>query len=181
MSDDHLGMADKRAVLHKYLTESGLTVMVETGIYDGDGSGITLAPLLTRLIACDIVEDNINRYRERAAEQRLVAEMWHGSSAELMPAILTTIKEPAFFWLDAHEWKGEWGDNPNPSPLLHELEAITRWPHAAASTVAIDDIRLMEGSELAEPGWPSMEEIRNLAGDRWAWSEADDIIRLTPR
>lgn len=169
-------MADKRRVIREYLTRYNLRTMIETGLYNGHGSGEEMLDLLDRLIVIDTQAANCDQARALG-----ITEVWCGDSGDLMPHVLHGVNEPALFWLDAHEWVGpEFGENPKSSPLLAELDAIKAWPFARQSVILIDDVRQFADSPLAQPGWPSTAEIgahRPLSAVA-EWS--DDILRLTP-
>lgn len=177
MSSDPLGMAEKRQVIRSYLGRHRLRTLVETGLYQGRGSGMEMLDLLDTYVVVDNDVENC----EAAREVCPAAEVICGDSAKVLPGILTGLSGSALFWLDAHSWVGEeFGDDPPGSPLLAELAAITAWEHAAGSVVLIDDLRQMADQPLAQPGWPLLTELRKAAG-LWVQHEQDDILRLTPR
>lgn len=177
-SSDPLGMAEKRVVIRDHLVWYGLTTMVETGLYQGRGSGMEMRDVVSTLYLID----NDPRNCEGARANDPAAVVIEGSSDTVLPGLLALLPSPALFWLDAHSWVGdEFGDDPPPSPLLAELDAILGWPHAAQSVVLIDDLRQMADQPLVQPGWPSLADLRLKAGDVWVSDERDDILRLTPR
>jgi len=171
-------MAEKRAVIRHYLERYELRVMVETGLYQGRGSGMEMHDLVDTLYLIDNDPANCTSARTNDTNAIVV----DGDSATVLPGLLAGLRSPALFWLDAHSWVGEeFGDDPLPSPLLTELDGILAWPHAAQSVVLIDDIRQMADQPLVQPGWPSLEDLRAKVGDVWARDERDDILRLTPK
>lgn len=177
MSSDPLGMSEKRQVIRRYLEGHRLRTLVETGLYQGHGSGMEMLDLLDRYIVVDNDVENCEAAREICPE----AQVSCGDSAALLPGILRGLEGPALFWLDAHSWVGpEFGDHPPDSPLLDELAAISRWEHAARSVVLVDDLRQMADQPLAQQGWPSLTDVRKAAG-LWEQTEQHDILRLTPK
>lgn len=164
-----LAYGEKLELLRSYLQASGLRTMVETGLYNGRGSGMELADLLDTYYIIDVSEEQIV-----AAIKQGYTDVWTGDSGVLMPGVLASLHKPAFFWLDAHLVSTE--DEPNASPLLAELAAIVAWPHATTSTVLIDDVRLM-----ARKGWPSLEQVLAVCESVWSCTVARDVLRCVPR
>lgn len=171
--------ADKVEILRRYAAEYPRKVMVETGLWQGHGSGHELRHQFEIVWQIDADPENCRKAVEQARGQdgcRLYA--LPGDSAVVLPRILRAIREPAFFWLDAHYWDDEPGP---PSPLLAELDAIIAWEHGPQSVVLIDDVRQMRGQELGQEGWPTVEEVMNKCGKLWNRSVEADIIRCVPR
>lgn len=172
---------DKVAVIRSYLEGWQLRTMVETGIYEGGGSGGGCIDILDRLDMIDIQEANC----EKARANYPTAHVWLGDSAAVLDAMLGEERQgwyldtPALFWLDAHyvvDYDSEDVLDKYPVPLVRELEAIRAWPHAASSVVLIDDVRL-----FGAYGWPSTQAVRGMAEEVWVVEERDDILRCTPR
>lgn len=170
---EHLAYQEKQALLRDHATRYPRRVMVETGLYNGRGSGMSMSDLFGVYHAIDTMAANITR-----AVQNHPAGIYHyGDSAELLPRVLSDIHEPAFFWLDAHYWQAdEFGPDQVGAPIVAELEAIRAWPWAAASVVLIDDVRLMG----VEKGWPTLDQVRAATGGAWSLVIADDIVRCLP-
>jgi hypothetical protein len=168
-----LSHAEKVELLGQYLTDSQARVLVETGLYGGGGSGMNFVDRIGQYIILDMDEGNCRIAKENFPDALVVC----GDSGTTLPGVLARLHVPALFWLDAHlvvdidetEALDEW-----PCPLLPELAAIAAWEHGAASTVLIDDIRL-----LGSYGWPSRGDVLGACSG-WALAEAHDIIRLTP-
>lgn len=170
---------DKSALLAEYAALQGCRTLVETGLYEGQGSGMKLAGRL-RYIALDWQEENVRRAREEGHEAYL------GDSAALLvqllvrpEALLTDpLEPPCLFWLDAHALDASEG-SPQVCPLLGELAAVVGWEHAARSVVLIDDLWGM--GTLA--GWPTLDELRERvdAAGLWERDETGGIMRLVPK
>lgn len=93
------------ALVSKHMVQT----IIETGTYKGSTSKALAnwAPVVT-------IELDSVLFNETASMKNVT--QFGGDSAELLPKILTGVKEPVLFYLDAH-----WG---NHSPLLDELKAI---------------------------------------------------------
>lgn len=155
----------KVQVLRDYLQKTGLRTLVETGLYEGRGSGGSCLDLLDSLVIIDISPDNCDKAGRNYPSARVI----QGDSGEVLPAILPDLG-PALFWLDAHAVTDDLEENH--SPLLAELDAILAWPHAAQSVVLIDDVRMM-----GLPGWPTLDDVLALS-DGWEATVKDDILRF---
>jgi hypothetical protein len=166
---------DKSALLAAYKgRHPGLEVLIETGLWQGRGSGMAVAHLFTRYYAIDIDRRNVELAREAG-----FVGIHCGNSADRMPLLLGSLGCPALFWLDAHYVESIDGDLAleRRCPLLAELRAIREWEHGPASVVLIDDVRL-----LGTPGWPTLAELGETAGALHPWRREtrDDVLRLEP-
>jgi hypothetical protein len=158
----------KLEVVRGYLERSGLRTMVETGMWNACGSGMQMQNLLDTYIVLDISPEQCAEARARGFTAV------EGDSGYSMPSVLDTLTGPAFFWLDAHLVSEQ--NEQNYSSVMDELDAILAWPHHRASTILIDDLRMM-GRE----GWPTVEGVRVKVGNVWVREESSDVMRLTPR
>lgn len=174
----HLSPAEKQAVIHSYLEAGGYDLMIETGIWAGNGAGHQMRDLAT-IVMVDIDQGNCDAARRYAGIGVHPVYTVCGDSAVALADVLRVFDRPALFWLDAHSVEELDGKTESPCPLLAELEAILAWPHAAASTVLIDDRRLL-GEQY---GWPEVAEVAALlhSHDYWTVDVDQDIIRSVPR
>lgn len=163
----------KYALLRQYST-LGYRVFVETGTAYGD----MLANLVDSFDRCYSIEADPARARVAVARmaKHPQVKIYQGDSALLLPQVLTELKEPALFWLDAHPSDGERG----PVPLLEELRAILE--HGVhGHTVIIDDI-----SQLGSLDWPSVNEVKEVVlssgrcrgGHALEWTLSYDTMRF---
>ena len=118
----------------------GVDLLVETGTFEGE-----MARKCRRAFR-SILTVELSETLARAAQRRLAPypniRVLHGDSAERLPELLTTIREPTLFWLDGH-YSGEGtarGDRE--TPLEEELRAIAG--HGVSGhVILIDDARLL--------------------------------------
>jgi SAM-dependent methyltransferase len=166
----------KRRTIWSYAKKSGLKVLVETGTYYG-GTVATLQCRFGSIYSIELSEALFERARNRFEGVDNVHLICGDSSVELKN-LLGELDQSAVFWLDAH-WSGGTtarGDKDN--PILDELDLIlgqTDKRHA----ILIDDARLFG----ADPGYPMLEEVRELVGTRrpdLEFTVKDDIIRIVP-
>jgi len=170
-----LSHGDKVELIGRYLADSGLTTMVETGLYGGGGSGMNF-PQLDEYLIIDKDPENCRVARENFPPPR--THVLCGDSGALLEYAVAHLTGPALFWLDAHlvvdidetDALDEW-----PCPLMRELAALNGWLYAPESTVLIDDVRL-----LGSYGWPARPDVLAQL-DAWVVEDRDDVIRCTPR
>lgn len=167
--------AEKVELIRGYLNACGSRIMVETGLYGGGGSGMNFARegLLDLYVILDLSEENCDLAKQSFPDAWVIC----GDSAQTIRVALAQIHQPCLFWLDAHlvaDIDTTEALDLNPCPLVGELEAIRAWPHAHASTILVDDVRL-----FGSYGWPTASAVHALT-DGWQVAEADDVLRLTP-
>lgn len=160
----------KIEVLRDYARRFDLRTLVETGLYNGRGSGMELRDVVDTWIVLDVEAKQV----DAAVLEHGASCGYHGNSGETLAPVLAGLEEPALFWLDAHAVTEDRAANS--SPLAAELRAILSWLHADNSVVLIDDVRMM-----GLPGWPTKDEVVELVRDTWAVVSLDDILRCTPR
>lgn len=156
----------KTEILRETARTHRLTTMVETGLWEGRGSGMQLFQegTITQYFALDIQVRNCDIARYHHPTATIVC----GDSRWTLPTVLSQLAGPALIWLDAH-----WGQDEIEStecPLLWELACIP--DH---HTVLIDDLRLM-----GETRYPPLGALRKFAA-RWNVQESEDIMHLTPK
>lgn len=156
----------KVEILRFAAVTSGLHTMIETGLWNGRGSGMSLLEdgTLSTYYALDIQPDNCTQGKRECPGATVVC----GDSRWTLPTVLGQLAGPALIWLDAH-WL-EPTEGFTTCPLLWELSCIP-----AHHTVLIDDVRLM-----GEPGYPTLDELHKFAA-RWNVTESEDIMHLTPK
>jgi hypothetical protein len=151
--------ARKRQLLHETLSFHQLRVAIETGTFLGDTTAF-LADRCDRVITIELDPWLASRARERFRDRPNVTVL-EGDSGELLEGVLAAVYEPALFWLDGH-FSGmhegvQTARGKTDTPLHSELETIVAWPQAPASSILIDDARM-----LGLPDYPTLDEIRGL-------------------
>lgn len=165
---------EKAWTLIQYGSRNRLSTLVETGTYRGE----TVAECLRHFDRIFTIE--LDPALHAAARARFAGEarvtLIQGDSCSELSALALNIAGPALFWLDAHYSAGVTAKGPDDPPLRWELQAIAR--RSEPDVVLIDDVRLMG----VNPGYPSLEEIRDVVGDRVSTFDVRrDILRITLR
>ena len=132
-------MPNNSQILHNYLNP----VFIETGTFGGDGIQAALHAGFPVVHSIEINPKYVTNARKRFEKNGNV-HIHLGDSAEVLPRILSAIKQPITFFLDAH---GRYEDKSG-CPIVEELMAIAAHPLVSRHTIIIDDIRL-----FAVDGW----------------------------
>jgi hypothetical protein len=104
----------------------------------------------------------------------------YGDSAEVLPAILENIDEPALFWLDAHYSGTKTAHGKVETPIIAELNTVLRHKWAAEHIILIDDARYFIDWPKRTHDYPTLEYIETVVRMQfpdWVFTVKDDIIR----
>jgi len=124
----------------------------------------------TRLVSIELSEDLWERAKCRLGGISNIT-LLHGDSADLLPAVIAQLHEPALFWLDAHYSAGITARANLETPIESELRTILATTQPG-HLVLIDDARC-----FGQGDYPSLEAIRDLIAPRELVVEYD-IIRF---
>lgn len=125
-------------------------VFIETGSYVGDGIKAALRCGFPKVISIELSAKYYEGCKERFKDNSNV-HLYHGNSVDLLEGILSKIKTPCTFWLDAH-YCGDTTGNKG-VPLMEELEIIAQHP-IKTHTILIDDMRLIKEKEAEWVDFP---------------------------
>ena len=161
----------KHRILRKYAAENELSVLVETGTFDGDTVD-AMSRYFERIDSVELAEDLYDRARRRFEDRKHI-RIWHGDSGAVMQELLPSITRPCLFWLDAHYSGGDTAQGDEWSPVIKEVRLIANHK-VRPLVVLIDDARGFTGN-----GSPTIQQIIDAAGKGIRrYAIADDIIRL---
>lgn len=167
----------KQRTLADYGERFGLRTLIETGTYLGE-TVEALKDRFERIVSIELSPELFERARERFAHLGHV-EIVHGDSGEVLPEVLSSVREPSLLWLDGHYSAGITAQGREKTPVLREIEAVLS--HAVKGHVMlIDDARCFTG----EDGWPSLEQVRahvHGTDPGLTFEVAADIVRIHPR
>jgi hypothetical protein len=112
-------------------------VFVETGTFGGDGVQKALDTGFPLVLSIEADEGLFKAAKRRFRLQPNV-RIYQGDSATDLYDMISTIREPITFWLDAHIYppRADGGKN---CPLIEELEQIKQHP-IKTHTILIDDM-----------------------------------------
>lgn len=171
---------DRRNVMMEYALKYGCKTFVETGTSSGDSLHAALRWADT-LYSCDVARDRfqaqIIHFADHPVKQRVVL------ACEESPVFLEKnlpINGRVLFWLDAHSDGPGTPKGQKETPILEELEVITR--KQPESIVLIDDSWLFGTDPYGNGMWPSLNQMLKVTGVmNWAHEERDSIFRFVPR
>ncbi len=144
----------KRKFLSAYGRAHGLRVFVETGTFVGD----TLAAMrrsFDHLHSIELGRDLYEAARIRFAGDRKIT-LWHGDSGDVLPVLLARLDRPALFWLDGHYSGGITARGIEDTPILRELQHISRHRLRQDHHLVVDDVRLFTGAD----GYPKLSDLQ---------------------
>jgi hypothetical protein len=163
----------KRKFLRAYGRAHDLHVFVETGTYVGD----TLAALRRSFEHLHSIELSPELYEgvfARFGDDRKIT-LWHGDSGDVLPRLLARLDKPTLFWLDGHYSGGVTARGVDDTPILRELEHISKHYLSKQHHLIIDDVRLFTGVD----GYPELSAVQQAArhlGFRFCRKHDDFLI-----
>ncbi|HQI24793.1 MAG TPA: hypothetical protein PLV15_08115 [Smithella sp.] len=166
--------AVKQAIVKEYEAKYRLPVFIETGTYMGEMIDAVLN-LFPKIISIEFDLKLAQRAKNKYSSMRHVTIL-QGDSGTLLPELLSGIKEPCLFWLDAHYSGGVTGQADSETPIVKEIKAILEHP-CSNHVILIDDAREFTGNN----NYPTLEELRQLLKDSrndWRMKVDADVIRI---
>lgn len=159
----------KQRTVQTHARRYGLRTMVETGT----NLGQMIHALLPQMDQIHSVERDDWSYRRalRRFAGNPKVHMVQGDSAEVLPRLLPSIRRPALFWLDAHNFDKE-------TPIREELAAIAaNW--VPGHVVLIDDSKWFDGRNQ----YPTREWLQEFVARHFPGYVLRDelhMFRITP-
>lgn len=165
----------KRQVLRRHSSPSA--TWVETGTYLGETSRY-LARSGSAVISLEP-----SPYYYALAKRKLRSfknvKLINGSSETHFSGVINSLSGEVCFWLDGHHSGGQTFRGAMVSPVLKELEEISRARTRFSSIrVMVDDVRLFPvGSHKGEPGYPPITSLTDFAeSNGFTWTIEHDIF-----
>ena len=91
----------------------------------------------------------------------------HGVSEEILPKLLPTISGDVAFWLDGHYSAGNTFKGSKDTPIVEELEAISKNIDRFTNiTILIDDVRCFDPANEEYASYPSLDYLVDWARER---------------
>lgn len=164
----------KQRTVKRYAKQFSLKTLVETGTCGGD------MLIATRKIFKNIHSIELSEVLYKYAKRRLAKykhiSLYQGNSSEVLPKLLTNLRQPCLFWLDAHYSGGYTTRGDKETPIMKELVAIFNHSNDK-HVVLIDDAYLFTG----EKDYPKLEEVKKFITSKsndLTLSVKFDIIRI---
>jgi hypothetical protein len=167
----------KQAIIKEYAKEFNISILVETGTFMGDMVSAMKQEFVT-IISIELSNNLYKRAMKRFSSISHI-QIVRGDSAKVLPNILTSITEPALFWLDAHYSAGFTEKGDSETPIKRELDCILKHP-ISNHVILIDDARCFTGQN----DYPSLVELKKIVETNRPHFDIqvkEDIIRIHPR
>lgn len=164
----------KQTIVKDYEAKFKLPVFIETGTYMGEMIDAVLN-LFPKIISIEFDPKLAQRAKNKFSSMRHVTIL-QGDSGTLLTELLSGIKEPCLFWLDAHYSSGVTGQADSETPIVKEIKAILEHP-CSDHVILIDDAREFTGNN----NYPTLEELRQIlknSRNEWRMTVDADVIRI---
>ncbi len=164
----------KQQVVRSYAKRFSLPVFVETGTYKGK-MVYALMPYVSEIYSIELDSTHYENARKRFAGYANI-HLFQGQSGEVLPKVLSGIRQPCLFWLDAHWSGGSTARADLETPIMQELACILDHPLSAQHVVLVDDARCFTGQN-DYPSLGTVERRVRAAHPDWVFEVREDIIR----
>lgn len=148
-------------------------VIVETGTYRG-ASIPSYLEVFQEIHSIDLNESFTQAAREKFSQPQ--CHFHNGDSAHVLSSIIDKFDEPVLFYLDAHYSGGETSFGLEETPLLRELEVLSK--RTQKDIICIDDARLFGRKGVC--GGPNCPIYPEMQFD-WTNITEDAIIKAYKR
>jgi hypothetical protein len=166
---------EKRDYLAYWQKTTGYRIFVETGTCEGRTTR-QMAQLFAHCFTVELDPTLQARALDNfAGLQNITAIL--GDSAAVLPTFLAQVKEPAVFWLDAHDSGGVTARGTEDTPIARELALVFAHP-VQNHLILIDDARTFCGVF----GYPSIRKLERFVREKSPYylHINNDIIVIYP-
>ena len=167
----------KRTVLLRYSLPHA--TWVETGTYRGETTSL-LAKTQRQVISIEPSPFYFAR-AERLLGSKTNLQLVNGSSETHFKTVVDSLSGEVCFWLDGHHSGGDTYLGNTESPILLELDVISRAKSQfSAIRVLVDDVRLFRTDESnSESGYPDLQVLTDFANSNGYWWTIEHDIFIT--
>ena len=165
----------KVEIVKEYAHKFSKEIFIETGTYYGDMI-IETQNIFNQIYSIELDKD-LYLKAKRLFNNITNIHILQGDSSKVLPNLLSKIKKPCLFWLDAHYSGGITAKGNLNTPIMFELKSILS--HKIKDhVILIDDARCFNGLQ----GYPSIQDLRHFIKEErprnWVFEIRDDIIRI---
>lgn len=163
----------KQYTVKKYAKQFSLDILIETGTADGEMVNAT-KNIFSKIYSIEL-DEFLYRFTKKRFSKDNHISLYQGDSSKVLPEILSNVKKPCIFWLDAHYSGGITAKGSIETPIMNELNSIldTELNHV----ILIDDAILFTGKN----NYPTIKEVKELfmkKNSNWILEVSNDIIRI---
>jgi hypothetical protein len=166
--------AVKQKIVKFYAAKFKLQNFIETGTYMGEMIDAVLNTF-PKIISVEFDKALADRAINKFSSYGHV-KIIQGDSAEVLPSVVSDLREPCLFWLDAHYSGGVTSKSDVDTPIVKELKVLMDHPYSD-HVILIDDAREFTGQN----NYPLLDEVKNLIAAKrpdWTMQVKDDVIRI---
>ncbi len=161
----------KEKIVRFYKNKYNIHVLVETGTYEGE-----MVEAFKREFR-EIFSIELNSLLVKSACERFSSfenvKIIEGDSTKELATLLKQLPSPCLFWLDAHYSGGKTSRGEKETPVLEEVELITK--HSNKNIILIDD-----ADNFGKGDYPSLSELKKIMGEDSIMRVESDVIQIFP-
>ena len=168
----------KQIAVKEYAQRFPLTTFIETGTYKGKMIE-AVSKMFTNIITIELA-DKLYKRAKRIFANRSHITCIHGDSGKKLPEVLASLNEPAMFWLDGHHCGGLSAKGDLDTPIITELEVLSKHKHAANNVILIDDACCFNGTN----DYPTLEQMETICQKLFphaVFEVEKNLIRIHPQ
>jgi len=166
----------RQQTVKEYARRFAIDTFIETGTYMGKMVSAT-KNMFKDIFSIELDNKLFERAKKQFAKYPHI-HIIHGDSGKILPEILTYLKKPCLFWLDAHYSSGITTKGDVRTPIRAELKAI--FQHSIQNhVILIDDARCFTG----ENDYPTINWLKDYISKHrpnWSFEIKYNIIRIHP-
>lgn len=162
------GLLRKKRLNEFFLIEN-IPNFVETGTFRGDGTNwATQQPNFTKILSTEIFKDLYNDCLNRFILHTNTVKLYNLDTIVFLNEVITDIKTPTLFYLDAHGGCEQFGKNDDHLvPLVKEITIILeKFYNLDNVLIVIDDERLFENEKPNDWDVNDFYTIQKMCKDR---------------
>ena len=167
----------KSKIISDYAIKYKIKTLIETGTYLGQTID-DLEPGFDSIYSIELDKKLYLNAKKMFLTNKKI-NILQGDSSKLLPNIISKIKKPSLFWLDAHYSKGITARGKKETPILDELNSISK-SKIKNHVILIDDARKFNGSN----GYPSINDVKRFVYNKFTnykINSSMDIVRIYPK
>jgi len=164
----------KEITVAEYQKKYGYNILIETGTCFGDmveAQKNNFKKIYSIELDKILYEKAKNRFKDL-----LNISIINGDSGKILSNIISELKEPSLFWLDAHYSGGFTAKGDKNCPIFEELDAIFE-SELNGHAILIDDARLFVGKN-DYPKIDYLTEYFRKKNKNYIFTVKDDILRF---
>lgn len=164
----------KQEIIQDYQNRYEYNILVETGTYLGEMVEAQKR-YFNKIISIELSEKLYTDAKQKFSNDSNVFIV-QGDSGKIMHKVISTLNEPAIFWLDGHYSAGITAKGEKECPIFEELNAIFNGKKLK-HVILIDDARLFNGTN----DYPTIHELKEYVqkfDNTYIMSVEQDVIRF---